>query len=142
MTVRPTISCLQDSLGFSEEVAQTTRIYPADPWHRVVIHNIPLRDVQEGPKGSWWKQNSDSIVADWHEYNPISRSVPNHCARGMRWLVSNRISNDELRSKGHLSVCVAFDNARQACRLTQIGAFIHGSHCRASLYRPMTRPKT
>ena len=35
---------------------------PADPWHRVVIHNIPLHDFQEGPKESWCKQNGNSIV--------------------------------------------------------------------------------
>jgi hypothetical protein len=40
-----TISSLRNFLGFSEKVAQNTT-----PWHRVVIQNISLRDVQEGPK--------------------------------------------------------------------------------------------
>lgn len=56
------ISCLRDSLELSEEVARTTQIYPSNPRHCVVIHNIPLRDAQQDPEGtSWWKQNLRSI---------------------------------------------------------------------------------
>lgn len=84
-----TISCLRDSLGFSERVAQTTKIYPADPWHRAVIHNIPLRDVQQGPKGtgSWWEQNSATrYLTPWQS------------TAGLLLVSSSQnISDDELR---------------------------------------------
>lgn len=46
------ISCLQESLVSLRKLAPFTQIYPADLWHRVVIHNIPL----------WWEQNS--VVTD------------------------------------------------------------------------------
>ena len=45
-----TIGCLRDCLGLSETATKSTRIYPADPWHRVVIQNIPLRNDLQDPE--------------------------------------------------------------------------------------------
>jgi len=135
------ISCLRDCLDLSETSAQMTRIYPADPWHRVVINNIPLRDVQQGPEGSWFEQNSKSIISDWEEFNPLARSVAVHCKTSSRYLVPKTTPPENLRAKGSVSMCIAFDNVKYARRLIQEGAFIHGTHCRVSSYRPMTRPR-
>ena len=136
-----TISSLRDSLGFSEKVAQSAKIYPADPWHRVVIHNVPLRDVQKGPKGSWWEQNTASMMADWHEDNPLSHSMAVHCRNATKFLIPTNVSENVLKAKGSISMCIAFDNIKHARRLIQEGAFIHGSHCRVSPYRPMSRSR-
>ena len=136
-----TIACLREHLGISEEGSQRTRIYPADPWHRVVIHNIPLRDLQKipGPHGSWWVQNKDSIRSDWKEYNPLSRSAAFYCTKAVRYLIPDHITEEALKAKGTVSMCIAFDNVKCAQKLIQVGAFVHGTHCRVSSYSVTVR---
>jgi hypothetical protein len=138
-----TIARLQEPLGLSKREALNSRIYPADPWHRVVVHNIPLIDAQEGPNGpwSWWHQNGVSILRDWKEYNPLSRSVAPQYGKAFRFLVPKRVLEVSLKTKGTVSWCLAFDNAKHAQRLTQEGAFIHGTRCRVSPYRPLPRSR-
>jgi hypothetical protein len=137
-----TISLLRDSLGLNERVARTAKIYPADPWHRVVIHNIPLLHDVPGPKDSdWWDKNRDSIEANWRDDNPLSHAMPAHCMIASKFLFPDSFTADDLVRKGSVSWCIAFDNIKHARRLIQEGAFIHGSHCRVSPYRPMSRPK-
>ena len=76
----------------------------------------------------------------------LSHSVlANHCKRGTRWLVPKCISDDELKAKGSIFMCMAFDNVKHAIanahRLIQERAFIHGIHCRVSPYRHMSRSR-
>jgi hypothetical protein len=136
-----TISRLRTLLGFSEQVLRCILVCTADPWHQVVIHNVPFRDVQEGPEGSWFRQNSKSIFSDWKEYNPLACCAANQCARASRFLIPKNISDEELMAKGSVSVCVAFNNIKHVHKLIQDGAFVHGTHCRVSLYRPMSRSR-
>lgn len=104
-----TISQLRSTLGFSKEVANRTQIFPADPWHRVVVHNIPLRDVQEGPKGSWFEQNRASMQSDWDEFNPLAHSQAGYCSKAIWWPISNHVTDEELKAKGSISMRIAFD---------------------------------
>ena len=139
------IACLRYILGFSDKVAMDTHIYTTDPWHRVVIHGIPFRDAQEDPEGhgpDWWEQNINSIFSDWKECNPLSLSAALRCRDAARLLISDATPTEELRAKGTTALCVAFDNIKHAHRLVQEGVFIHGKHCRASPYRPMSRPRS
>ena len=139
------IACLRHTLGFSDKVAMDIHIYTTDPWHRVVIHGIPLRDAQEDPEGhgpDWWEQNINSIFSDWKECNPLSLSAALRCRDAARLLISDATPTEELRAKGTTALCVAFDNIKHAHRLVQEGVFIHGKHCRASPYRPMSRPRS
>jgi hypothetical protein len=114
-----TISCLREHLGLSEEGESEHRIYPADPWHRVVIHNISFCDVQKipGPKGSWWEQNKKSIESEWREYNPVSRSAALPCSKALRYLIPDLVTEEVLKAKGTVSMCIAFDNIK-LCILT------------------------
>ena len=130
-----TIGCLRDCLDFSETAAQHTRIYSADPWHRVVIQNITLRDIQPGLEediDSWYSQKSDGIISDWEELNPLARSVAVHCKITARFLTRR----GDIKAKGSTSLCIAFDNVKYARSLCQEGAFIHDTHCRVSPYTP------
>ena len=135
------ISHLRGPLGLSEKAVKATRIYPADAWHRLVVHNIPLRDFQQGPEWSWWDQNNKSIVSDWKEYNPLVRSAALQCSKALRFLVPDNFTEESLKQKGTVSMCIAFDNVKYAHKLIREGAFLHGTHCRVSSYRPMTRPR-
>jgi hypothetical protein len=122
-----TTSSLRNFLGFSEKVAK----YPTR--YRVAIYGIPLRDVQEESYWSYWQHNSNSIISDWNEYNPLSRSVIQHHA-ATRFLLPRDVSHTFIKTKGTVSYLVSFDNVNHADRLIQEGAFIHGKHCKATLY--------
>jgi len=63
--------------GFSEKVAQSTRIHPADAWHRVEVQRVP-GDI----KLTHWQHRGR-----WGEFNPLSRSVAVHCKKGTRFLI-------------------------------------------------------
>jgi hypothetical protein len=126
-----TICRLHDVIGFSNKVEKSIRILPADPWH--LIHNIPLREVQEGQEGNWLDQNSRSIMSDWKELNPISYSVAVESKITSRYLNPMVIPD-----KGFISMCIAFDDITYAHRLIEIGALIHGTHCKASMHWPMS----
>ena len=140
------IRCLYQCLGLSKTATPDTRICPADPWHRVVIQDIPLCGDPQEPEEDQdpdeiltnWLDQNHSIAADWEQLNPLERSIPIHCKATTRYL-SPAGGLKAVKAKRSISMCVAFDDVRYARRLVQEGAYIHGAHCRVSIYRPMSR---
>ena len=89
-----------------------------------MIHNIPLRDVQQDPSGNWWDKNRMSAVNDWKVFNPPACSAATQCSKAIHYLIPDLIMEKDLRAKGSVSMCIAFDNVKHAHRLIWVGAFI------------------
>ncbi|PPQ81730.1 hypothetical protein CVT25_013620 [Psilocybe cyanescens] len=135
------ISCLRNALEIPDD--NPILMYPDRPWHRVVIHKIPLNPKGRkdgGYAGNGWDDYLETIHREWTEYNPVAKFVPTFARE--RLLVPKSAPIEVLKARESISLCVAFEDVKHARRLIQEGAFFLGTHCRASPYRPRApRPR-
>ncbi|PPQ88098.1 hypothetical protein CVT25_014396 [Psilocybe cyanescens] len=135
------ISCLRNALEIPDD--NPVLMYPDRPWHRVVIHKIPLNPKGRkdgGYAGNGWDDYLETIHREWTEYNPVAKFVPTFARE--RLLVPKSAPFEVLKARESISLCVAFEDVKHARRLIQEGAFFLGTHCRASPYRPRApRPR-
>lgn len=109
-------------LGFSKQHA-CPRVDTGEPWHSVVIHNVPVLARDE----------PSLIPADWLEMGGFRGKVENF---------SFMCSFDELFKKKFASVRVSLSSHADAELLVEKGALLFGSRCAVSHYVAKPRERT
>ncbi|KAJ7232654.1 hypothetical protein B0H12DRAFT_1145051 [Mycena haematopus] len=96
--------------------------YPADPWHKVVFHRVPL--MQPGVLPS-----SRDFVREVAKRNQLP---------GTQYRIGNVrfLHGRDSVPQAEVTVRVDFIEEEDAQRFLRDGIFLFGSHCRATRYRP------
>ena len=119
---------IQDNL-LQHEAPEHISIYPDSSWHRVVVNEIPTPEPLAGRTAP---EIMGSILADWDKFNPVAVHLPRYAKSRIRILAP---AEKIFGPSESLSIFFAFPEAKHAHRLLREGAFIHGTHCRTSIYR-------
>jgi hypothetical protein len=109
-------------LGFSNQHA-CPRVDTGEPWHAVVIHNVPVLPCDE----------PSFIPADWLELGGFRGKVENF---------SFMCGLDELFKKNYATVRVSLSSYADAELLVEKGALLFGSRCAVSHYVSKPRGRT
>ena len=134
----------------------TVDLVPANKWHKVVIHDIPIPPVQAGP---------DVLTTDGHLFPEPSSLEARQAATkaivptleavekslralgGVQHIPQRRLLCSEVQlvhkfderyrgSSQYVSLMVSLMEEEPARALLRDGLFTYGTHCRVSPYRP------
>ncbi|KAJ7843147.1 hypothetical protein B0H13DRAFT_1909549 [Mycena leptocephala] len=97
-------------------------IYPADPWHKVVFHRVPM--MQPGVLPS-----ARDFVREVAKRNQLPGT---QYRIGNVWFLHGRDAVPQVE----VTVRVDFIEEEDARRFLREGIFLFGSHCRATRYKP------
>lgn len=103
-----------------------------NPWHRVVIHGIPMAAPCSGMSSEdAWK----SILKEWVAFNPLAPGIE-HMARSAPLIPEAAVRDGSFLKYESISWCLAFREKKHVDWFLRNGMYIHGKHCRTSLYKP------
>ncbi|KAK6968956.1 hypothetical protein R3P38DRAFT_3149334 [Favolaschia claudopus] len=97
-------------------------MYPADPWHKVVFHQVPLPESGTLP-------SPRDFIREIARRNQLP---------GTQYRIGNVrfLHRQDKVPQGKSSVRVDFMDEADARRFLRNGMFLFGSHCQASRYKP------